>query len=188
MSLPTLSVGAIKSSAPSGHSARRCASNSSACSLLRSTCLPPPSTAGFRYTTLRWWILKRLGWMQCYSHGIIFRHTRSLHLASFLAFWPRFVSLGGLELTLVAPFWPLKPWFPDLLELLVEVPVHLQARRDLLRQPHFHHFHRNLRALQLTGFLIASDPRGPSDSLLRWLTNLPVADAPLPGVTTSLSG
>ena len=88
----------------------------------------------------------------------------------------------------MAPFWPLKPWFPDLLELLVEVPVRLQARRDLLRQPHFHHFHRNLHALQLTGFRIASDVRDPSDSLLQWLTNLPVADAHLPGVTTSLSG
>ena len=39
----------------------------------------------------------------------------------------------GLELTLVAPFWPLKPWFPDLLELLVEVPVRLPSCRDLLR-------------------------------------------------------
>ena len=94
----------------------------------------------------------------------------------------------GLELTLVAPFWPLKPWFPDLLELLVEVPVRLQAHCDLLRQPHFHHFHRNLCAFQLTGFRIASDQRDPSDSLLQWLTNLPVADAPLPGVTASLSG
>ena len=28
----------------------------------------------------------------------------------------------SLEVTLVAPFWPLKPWFPGLLELLVEVP------------------------------------------------------------------
>ena len=94
----------------------------------------------------------------------------------------------GLELTLVAPFRSLKPWFPDLRELLVEVPLRLPHRRDLLRQPHFHHFHHNLRALQLTGFRIASDPRGPLDSLLQWLTNLPGAAAPLPGATTSLSG
>ena len=39
----------------------------------------------------------------------------------------------SLEMTLVAPFWPLKPWFPDLLELLVEVPVLLPSLRDLLR-------------------------------------------------------
>ena len=28
----------------------------------------------------------------------------------------------GLELTLIASFWPQHPWFPDLLELLVEIP------------------------------------------------------------------
>ena len=94
----------------------------------------------------------------------------------------------GLELTLVAPFWPLKPWFLDLLELLVEVLVCLPSRRDLLRQPHFHHYHCNLPALQLTGFCIANDPREPLDSLLQWLTNLPVANTPLPAVITSQSG
>ena len=36
----------------------------------------------------------------------------------------------NLEVTLVALFWPLKPWFPDLLELLVEVPILLPMRRD----------------------------------------------------------
>ena len=53
-----------------------------------------------------------------------------------------------LEVTLVAPFWPLKPWFPDLLELLLEVPLLLPMWRDLLKQPHFHHYHLNLPALQ----------------------------------------
>ena len=42
-----------------------------------------------------------------------------------------------LEVTLVALFWPLKPWFPDHLELLVEVPFLLPMRRDLLKQPIF---------------------------------------------------
>ena len=77
----------------------------------------------------------------------------------------------NLEMTLVAPFWPLRPWFPDLLDLLVEVPVLLPHRRDLLRQPHFHLFHGNLRALGLTGFRIASDPRTILDSLREWLVN-----------------
>ena len=94
----------------------------------------------------------------------------------------------SLELTLVAPFWPLKPWFPDLLELLVAVPVRLPSRRDLLLQLHFHHFHRNLPALQLTGFRIASDPHELSGSLREWLANLPVADVPLHAVITSQSG
>ena len=79
----------------------------------------------------------------------------------------------NLELTLVAPFWPLRPWFPDLLDLLVEVPVLLPHRRDLLRQPHFHQFHGNLHALGLTGFRIVSDPRATSASLRECLVNLP---------------
>ena len=79
----------------------------------------------------------------------------------------------NLEMTLVAPFWPLRPWFLDLLNLLVEVPVLLPHRWDLLRQPHFHQFHGNLRALGLTGFRIASDPPAVSGSLREWLITLP---------------
>ena len=71
----------------------------------------------------------------------------------------------NLDMNLVAPFWPLKPWFPDLLELLVEVPVLLPMRKDLLKQPYFHHYHRNLPVLRLTGFHIASDPRDTLASL-----------------------
>ena len=47
-------------------------------------------------------------------------------------------SSKNCELTLIAPFWPQRDWFPDLLELLSDVPVTLSSRRDLLRQPHFH--------------------------------------------------
>ena len=89
----------------------------------------------------------------------------------------------GLQLTLVAPFWPQHPWFPYLLELLVEVPFFLPRRRDLLRQPHFHHYHQNLPVLQLTAFRISSDPLVIPDSLQRWLVSLPTAVADLQGYT-----
>ena len=81
----------------------------------------------------------------------------------------------GLELTLVAPFWPQHPWFPD---LLVAVPVFLPRRKDLLRQPHFHRFHQNLPVLRLTAYRISSDPPVPLASLRQWLANLPAAAAP----------
>ena len=81
-----------------------------------------------------------------------------------------------LELTLIAPFWPQHPWFPDLLELLVEIPSFLPRRRDLLKQPHFHHYHQNLPVLQLTAWRISRDPRAILDSLRRWLVSLPSAD------------
>ena len=77
----------------------------------------------------------------------------------------------NLEVTLVAPFWPQKPWFSDLLELLVDVPVLLPMRKDLLRQLHFHHFHRNLHARHMTDFHIASA------SLLAWRADLPTVAA-----------
>ena len=38
-------------------------------------------------------------------------------------------------LTLVAPYWPQRPWFVDLLQLSVAPPVTLPARPDLLFQP-----------------------------------------------------
>ena len=76
----------------------------------------------------------------------------------------------GLELTLVAPFWPQHSWFPD---LLVAVPVFLPRRKDLLRQLHFHRFHQNLCLLRLTAFRISSDPPEPLASLQQWLVNLP---------------
>ena len=78
----------------------------------------------------------------------------------------------GLEFTLVAPFWPQHPWFPNLLELLVAVPVFLPRQKDLLRQPHFH---QNLPMLRLTAFHISSNPPVRSNYLLQWLANLPAA-------------
>ena len=94
----------------------------------------------------------------------------------------------NLELTLVAPFWPQHLWFPDLLELLLEVPLFLPKRRDLLRQSHFHLFHQQLSVLQLTAFRISGDPHVRPASLTRWLVNLPAVDAVPPASTTRPSG
>ena len=43
-------------------------------------------------------------------------------------------SLSPLRSHLIAPFWPQREWFPNLLELLSDIPVELPKRRDLLRQ------------------------------------------------------
>ena len=88
-------------------------------------------------------------------------------------------SSKNCELTLIAPFWPQRDWFPDLLELLSDVPVTLSGRRDLLRQPHFHRFHLNLLMLQLTAWRLSSDSPSKPASLLRWLDSLSsVEDCP----------
>ena len=78
-------------------------------------------------------------------------------------------SSRNCELTLIAPFWPQREWFPDLLELLSDVPITLSSRKDLLRQPHFH---QNLPMLQLTAWRLSSDSLVRPASLLRWLDSL----------------
>ena len=88
-------------------------------------------------------------------------------------------SSKNCVLTLIAPFWPQREWFPDLLELLSDVPITLSSRKDLLRQPHFHRFHQNLPMLQLTVWRLSSDSPVRPASLLRWLDNLSsVEDSP----------
>ena len=88
-------------------------------------------------------------------------------------------SSKNCELTLIAPFWPQRDWFPDLLELLSDVPITLSGRRDLLRQPHFHWFHQNLPMLRLTAWRLSSDSPSRPASLLRWLDSLSsVEDCP----------
>ena len=57
----------------------------------------------------------------------------------------------------MAPFWAQHPWFPDLLELLVEIPFFLPRRRDLLKQPHFHYYHQNLPMLELIAYRLSGE-------------------------------
>ena len=54
----------------------------------------------------------------------------------------------NLLMTLVAPLWPEKPWFADLL-LLTQPPLALPLWDRLLCQPHFNRFHEGVHALNL---------------------------------------
>ena len=56
-------------------------------------------------------------------------------------------SSSGVLLTIIAPYWPQRPWFPDLLDLVADGPVALPLSRDLLQQPHFHHHHLGVSGL-----------------------------------------
>ena len=58
-------------------------------------------------------------------------------------------SPSGVLLTIVAPYWPQRPWFPDLLDLLVDGPVALPQPSDLMRQLHFLRFHLGVSRLCL---------------------------------------
>ena len=55
----------------------------------------------------------------------------------------------GTELTLVASYWPQRPWFADLLHLSLAPPVALPLRQDHLRLPRSHCLYLGLHRLRL---------------------------------------
>ena len=73
-------------------------------------------------------------------------------------------SSSGVLLTIVAPYWPRRPWFPDLLDLVVDGPVALPQSRDLLHQPHFHRFHLGVSRLCFHAWRLSSDSPAQVDS------------------------
>ena len=73
----------------------------------------------------------------------------------------------GTELTLVAPYWPQRPWFPDLLQLLLEPPVVLPERPDLLLLPRSRRLYQGLHRLQLHAWRLSGASRERPDSLLQ---------------------
>ena len=82
--------------------------------------------------------------------------------------FPPFVMLGRVlekvqqdhpcEMILIAPKWPNQCWYARLMELLVDFPLALPLRKDLLTQPHNHHRHRSLQAVSLHAWRLSSDP------------------------------
>ena len=62
-----------------------------------------------------------------------------------------------VAMTLVAPLWPEKEWFADLLLLLTQPPLVLPCWDRLLRQPHCNLFHQGAHALNLHKWRLSSD-------------------------------
>ncbi|XP_064109710.1 uncharacterized protein LOC135217671 [Macrobrachium nipponense] len=67
----------------------------------------------------------------------------------------KFQSHQNVTMTLIAPFWPRKEWFLDLLRMLVDFPRLLPQIPSLLKQPHFDRNHQGLSYLALTGFRLS---------------------------------
>ena len=61
-----------------------------------------------------------------------------------------------LAMSLVAPLWPEKEWFADLLLLLTQPPLALPWWDSLLRQPHGNLFHQGVHALNLHVWRLSS--------------------------------
>ena len=62
-----------------------------------------------------------------------------------------------VAMTLVAPLWPEKEWFADLLLLLTQPPLALPCWDKLLRQPHCSLFPQGVPALKLHAWRLSSD-------------------------------
>ena len=60
------------------------------------------------------------------------------------------------KIILIAPRWPRRSWYPQILELTVAKPIILPLRQDLLRQPKGQYFHPDPERLQLTAFVLSN--------------------------------
>ena len=72
----------------------------------------------------------------------------------------------------IAPGWPGMPWFWDLVELSVKIPLRLPQVHNLLKQPFSLRFHNNLEYLNLHAWYLDSFKKVKEDSLLRWQIEL----------------
>ena len=95
----------------------------------------------------------------------------------------RFKETLNLSMTLVAPLWPEKEWFADLL-LLTQPPGALPWWDRLLWQPHFNRFHNGFHALNLHAWRLSSVSSEVGLFRKDLLSRCPAAsERPLPGCT-----
>ena len=59
------------------------------------------------------------------------------------------ISREKATVLLIAPAWPASNWFPDLIDLLIDLPVKLPDWKHLLCQPKSDIFHKNISNLKL---------------------------------------
>ena len=91
--------------------------------------------------------------------------------------------------TLIVPRWPNRSWFPVLLGMLVDVPVSLPPRSDLIGMPHNGRKFGAIHSLDLHACRVSSDRRRTRDFLLRCRAESPsVNSAPPPRASMTRSG
>ena len=112
--------------------------------------------------------------------------------------FPRFVMLGRVldrilrdhpcEMILVAPKWPNQCWYARLMELLVDYPLALPIRKDILTQPYNQRRHQSLQAVALHAWRLSSDPSKQDDFRKRLPHRSPGDDVSLPALSMIASG
>src|SRR5207253_139614 len=58
---------------------------------------------------------------------------------------------------LIAPLWPVQPWFIPLLDLLIDLPRLLPVRPNLLSQQNRLHLHPSVPTLKLHAWLLSTN-------------------------------
>ena len=85
----------------------------------------------------------------------------------------RKVACSQIRMILIAPFWPSQPWFPELLELLMDHPRRLQTCEDLLYHPIGRVFHGNPGLFRLTAWRLSGMPCDREDYRSKLQTESP---------------
>ena len=80
------------------------------------------------------------------------------------------------RIILIAPCWPQRSWFNQLLNCLVDSPIRLPLQEDLLSQSRGHRLHTNPGMLHLHAWLLSSDQSETSNFLQRLPLVLPNPD------------
>ena len=68
------------------------------------------------------------------------------------------IRTAQCKVVLIAPFWPNRLWFPELLNLLISSPITLPIRPNLLKQLHEKFLHQNPSLLQLHAWQLSDNP------------------------------
>ena len=76
------------------------------------------------------------------------------------------------RLILIAPGWPTKPWFWDLVELSLDIPRQLPPIRSLLKQPLNNQFHTHPESLNLHAWYLGAQPSRTKALPQRWQIEL----------------
>ena len=76
------------------------------------------------------------------------------------------------RLILIAPGWPTKPWFWDLVEVSLDLPQQIPPVHYLLKQPLRNQFHSNPESLNLHVWYIGAHLSRTKASMQKWQTEL----------------
>ena len=95
---------------------------------------------------------------------------------------------GCRRLILIAPGWPNMPWFWDLVNMSVQIPLSLRKVKNLLTQPFNQCPHRDLFNLNPHAWLLEPQPFSRQDSLKKWQHELKLLRDAQPELSTSQSG